>query len=171
LNHLRFLCCSDSLYLFACAVFPISEPVFCLNQPRTFAPESSYQQFAEERRERRTLAREAFGKFLTDVCIEGGKRLSNAPIGEGRLGIERASRPYGYLLGDLDEARAKFLAATKLKAVWPAEYERATLSPEDWAEGGYDADPPPPPPPPDVDARWEFDFEDRPKSGRPGAAH
>jgi hypothetical protein len=80
---------------------------------------ASYEQYAKAHGERRPLSIEAFGRFLTDDLGYRGRRLTNAPVAESKIGQKVTNpRPPGYQLGELGEARATFLAATKLMVEW-----------------------------------------------------
>ena len=127
---------------------------------------ASYAKYAKARNERRPLAREAFGEFLTSVADRGGKRLTNQPIGETKAGgIQYKSWPTGYVLGDLDAARDRFLMATKLTAEWPAEYD--TLTPDEAEMWGDDLDVRAAGcPPAAANDSWGFEFQESPASGQ-----
>ena len=98
---------------------------------------SSYEAFADARRERRRMSREAMGKFLASVGPEPARRV-NAVIGEHLADVTNAyggtarqpapiikARGHGYALGSLSVAREAFCKATGLSAAWPedADYE------------------------------------------------
>jgi hypothetical protein len=77
----------------------------------------SYSRFADHTGERRPLAREAFGMLMSDMGYRG-RRLTDEPIGEAAEALIRKARPPGYLLGTLQEARAKFISHSKLSIEW-----------------------------------------------------
>jgi hypothetical protein len=68
----------------------------------------SYEIYARENHERRPIGREDFGKFLNDM---GCRALRPRAIGA-------ETRPRGYTIGRLDDARAAFVKATKLEISW-----------------------------------------------------
>ena len=89
---------------------------------------SSYEAFADARRERRRMSREAMGKFLASVGPEPARRV-NAVIGEHLADVTNAyggtarqpapiikARGHGYALGSLSVAREAFCKATGLSA-------------------------------------------------------
>jgi phage/plasmid-associated DNA primase len=79
---------------------------------------ASYEQYGKAKGERRLLSIETFGRFLATHGYRG-RRLYKVPVAESKGGMKIINdRPMGYLLGDLDEARATFLAATKLDVEW-----------------------------------------------------
>jgi hypothetical protein len=77
----------------------------------------SYEQFADKRRERHKLSREAFGRHMMKLGAQQ-KRLRDAVVGERGGGFSgelvKAPRPYGYALGTLDTAKADFTKLTGL---------------------------------------------------------
>jgi hypothetical protein len=91
---------------------------------------AGYAGYAKAHGERRPLFRETFGRFLTDQGYRP-RRLNNVPVAESKQGIKvTKERPYGYRLGDLDEARATFAAATKLQIEWQDDAADAAFAKE-----------------------------------------
>jgi hypothetical protein len=95
---------------------------------------ASYLEFAREKRERHTLSRESFGRLMVRLGAEN-KRLNRRPIGEHITEVATTfgdirkavpiihTRPTGYRLGDIDECRRLFCAATGLDIDWPDDRE------------------------------------------------
>jgi hypothetical protein len=95
----------------------------------------SYEAFANSRRERRLLSREALGKFLSGFGINRARRR-NVVTGERITSVRddygslkrkaeliTTPRDYVYVLRSLDEARATFENATGLTFDWPKDEE------------------------------------------------
>jgi hypothetical protein len=98
---------------------------------------SSYQTYAKGRHERHPMNRETFGRYMVNMVGAKSARLSNAVIGEHMTDAEETSmhgkrsvrtaelvkqpRPWGYVLGTLENARTAFAKATSLDGGWPTE--------------------------------------------------
>ena len=74
----------------------------------------SYRAFAKDRNERHPLNRDDLGAMLKKW--NSGQDRRRWRIGTDEHGV--TIREYGYIFGDLDEARAKFSAATGLDFDW-----------------------------------------------------
>jgi Family of unknown function (DUF5906) len=88
---------------------------------------ASYTEFAQQRRERHPLDREAFGRLMTEMKCRHcrarnliiGERIEDHPCSGRQANVVRRKGPsYGYRLGTLDLARAGFIAATNLPVDW-----------------------------------------------------
>jgi hypothetical protein len=86
----------------------------------------SYREFAREKHEWRPLSREDLGRFLVKVTAKPTRRRGLV-VGEHLIeesGLRHAKtvvatdREYGYVLGDLEVARAGFVKATGLPIAW-----------------------------------------------------
>ena len=91
----------------------------------------SYLDYAKARSERRALSREGLGEFFKSSVRASPIRLRNAIAGEAMIdvdnpygGTSRKAKPIvkprapGYVLGDLDAARADFVKQTGLSVEW-----------------------------------------------------
>ncbi len=91
---------------------------------------ASYMEFVQARRERHPLGRETLGRFLVSLKAEP-KRWRSGIVGEHmkeeqnsyggkerRAALVAQERATGYMLGDLDTARGRFVEATGLSIVW-----------------------------------------------------
>jgi hypothetical protein len=99
---------------------------------------ASYSEFADKRRERHPMSREAMGKFIVRMGCKP-RRLYNKAVGEHLADIVdiddrrrrvakviEHQRPPGYSLGDLDKARDAFTKATGLIITWdPSDVGRS----------------------------------------------
>ena len=95
---------------------------------------ASYSEFADKRRERHPMSREAMGKFLHHVGFKP-IRSRHAVIGEHIVdeslfgGMHRVAkvikhpRPPGYSIGNIASARDAFTSATGLSIAWPDDGE------------------------------------------------
>jgi len=97
---------------------------------------ASYTEFAKTRNERRILSREMLGKFFAGLNAPP-QRWRNGTVGEHVLeennnygGIVRRSKlvkrtTTGYVVGELDKARADCLRVTGLDIAWDDDADEA----------------------------------------------